>query len=218
MLDRFHRTSLFAGPLAVVLWIVGLVIYQGSTTNLSDKASDQQILAWVQGNTNKILLGGWLFALGCLCFIWFVVALRSYLLEAEAGPGTLSTIALAGGLAAAIFGLLQPGGDMALAINKNDVSPATAGALHHTSDMFFVGAELAAILLLAAVGILAFRTAILPKWWAALSLVVAVALVIGPIGWAALIFGLPIWTIGTTLILTLRRGTARRTAREPVTA
>ncbi len=218
MLDRFHRTSLFAGPLAVVLWIVGLVVYQGMTKNLADKASDQQILAWVQGNTNEVLLGGWLFAVGCLCFVWFVAALRGYLLEREAGPGTLSTIALSGGLAAAIFALLTPMGDMAIAIDKNDVSPATAGALHHSTDMFFVGAELAAILLVVATAAAAFRTAALPRWWAIFSVLLGVVLVIGPIGWAGLIFGVPIWTIGTTLILTLRRGPARRPAQEPVTA
>jgi hypothetical protein len=30
---------------------------------------------------------------------------------------------------------------------------------------------------------------------------IAIVLVIGPIGWAALIFGLPIWTLGTTWLL-----------------
>jgi hypothetical protein len=34
-------------------------------------------------------------------------------------------------------------------------------------------------------------------------LLIAIVLVIGPIGWAALIFGVPVWIIGTSLILLL---------------
>lgn len=218
MIDRFQRANALTGFAAVALWIVGLVVYQGLTSNLSDKASDQQTLTWVQGNANKILLGGWLVLLGWLCFVWFCATLRGYLLTAEGSTGTLSSIVLAGGLGAALFGMLMPLGDMSLAIDKNDVGPATAGALHHSTDMFFVGAELAAILLVVAAALVAFRTAALPKWWAIFSVLLAIVLVIGPIGWAGLLFGLPIWTVGTTLFMTLRRGPARRRAQEPVTA
>ena len=42
--------------------------------------------------------------------------------------------------------------------------------------------------------------------------VVAVVLVIGPIGWAALIFATPIWTLGTSFML------LRSNARRPVAA
>ena len=123
------------------------------------------------GEHDKILLGGWLYALALLCFIWFVVALRGYLLEADAAPGTLSTTALAGpGLAAAIFGMLQPGGDMALAINKNDVSPATAGAFTTRATCSSSAPSWPRSCCSPAVGIMAFRTAILPRWWGVLSL------------------------------------------------
>ena len=84
--------------------------------------------------------------------------------------------------------------------------------------MFFVGAELAAILLVVATAVLAFRTAALPRWWASFSILLGIVLVIGPIGWAGLIFGIPVWTIGTTLFLTLGRGPAHRRAQQPATA
>ncbi|HET7044408.1 MAG TPA: hypothetical protein VFI37_06120 [Gaiellaceae bacterium] len=213
MTNRLHRSMLLTGLLAVVLWIVGLVVHEGLADSLSESASDQQILAWVQGNTNYILTGGWLFMVGCLCFVWFLGALRARLLDAEGGAGTLATIAFAGGLATAIFGMLTQAGDLALAIDKDDVSAATAGALHHATDAFFVGAELSAILLTVATAVLALRSGVLPRWWAIFSLLLAVVLVIGPIGWAGLIFGVPIWTIGTSLQLALGGG---RRARTPV--
>jgi hypothetical protein len=96
-------------------------------------------------------------------------------------------------------------GPVAVAINKNDVSAATAGALTHIDDLFFVGTEMTLIALFAAAGVIAFRTGLLPKWWAILMWLVAVVLVIGPIGWAAVIFALPIWTLGTTVMLMRRR-------------
>jgi len=200
MTDRFDRWSLLAGPLAVALWILGLIVAEGLTDSLADGASDQQVLAWVQDNTNMLLTGGWIFMVGCLAFVWFWAALRARLLAAEGAPGTLSALAFGGGLATAIFAMLTQAPDIAAAINQDSISAATAGTLHNASDAFFVCAELAAIIPLVAVGLLALRTAVLPKWWAWFGLLVAVVLVIGPIGWAALIFGVPIWTLGTTVI------------------
>jgi hypothetical protein len=40
-----------------------------------------------------------------------------------------------------------------------------------------------------------------PKWWGTVGGIVAVVLAIGPIGWAALIFGLPVWTLVTSVLL-----------------
>ena len=84
-----------------------------------------------------------------------------------------------------------------------------AGAFHHLSDGFFVGAEIALVVVFLAGAVAALRTGVLPKWWAWLMVLVAIVLVIGPIGWAALIFGTPIWVLGTTAML-LRTPTARR--------
>ncbi len=79
-------------------------------------------------------------------------------------------------------------------------------------DAFFVGAELTAILLMLGAGMVALRTGVFPKAWAWFSFFLALVLVIGPIGWAALLFGLPIWILGTTFFLVRRRAT---TAAEP---
>jgi hypothetical protein len=209
MSHRFERRLALTGTLAVVLWIVGLVVAQGMSDSLSDKATDAQILAWAKSNTNTVLMGSWLFMVGCVVFIWFVDTIRTRLASVEE-TGTVATIAFGGGIATAILGMLVPAGDAVVAIDKNDISASSAGALHHLTDLFFVGAELAAIALLSGVAVAAFRTGVLPKWWAAFSALVAVVLVIGPIGWAALIFGLPIWTLGTSLLLA-RVPAARRT-------
>jgi hypothetical protein len=126
--------------------------------------------------------------------------------EAEGGRNTFTGIGFGGAVAVTVFGVGTAAGPLAVAINKNHVSAATAGALTHVDDLFFVGAELTLVALFAAAGVVAFHTGLLPKWWAALMWLVAVVLVIGPIGWAAMIFGLPIWTLVTTFMLMRRRG------------
>ena len=214
-MSRWQRYAPLSGVLAVALWIVGIIVVNHNSPG--DHATDQAILDYYKANENWVLLGGWLFMLGCVAFIWFAAVLRARLLEAEGTTaGTTTTIAFVGAVAAAIFGMLVPAPDIAAAINKNDISAATAGTLHHSTDAFFVCAELAAVLLFAGAAVLAFRTKVLPTWWAALMVLVAVVLVIGPIGWAGLIFGLPVWTLGTSVML-LRSNGARRTEAVPAT-
>jgi membrane protein YqaA with SNARE-associated domain len=208
--------TVWAAVASVVLWVIGLIVLTALPTNLSDdKASDEQILAWVRGNTNDILLGGWLFMIGCIVFIWFAGLVRARLVAAE-GDTTLATIGFAGAVATAIFGMANAAGDVDAAISKNDISASTAGTLHHLGDGFFVCAELALIVVLVSTAVVAFRTAVLPRWWAIVSIVIAVVLVIGPIGWAALIFGLPVWTLGTSVLLARTPRTV--THREPAPA
>ena len=104
----------------------------------------------------------------------------------------------------------MPGPEIAAAISADDISASTAAALSNLSDGFFVAAELAAVLLMLGTGMVALRSALLPKWWAWVSFLLAVVLVIGPIGWAGLIFGLPVWILVTTFFLVRRESAAPR--------
>jgi hypothetical protein len=201
MQGRLERLSLLAAPLAIALWIVGLVITNSFSDKIPAHATDEQLLTWVQGNANSILFGGWLFMIGCLALIWFAAILRSRLAEAEGGAGTFSNLAFAGAAVAAVFGMLTAAGDISSAINKDDVTATAVGTLHNSSDMFFVGAELSMILFFLGCAVVALRTRVLPKWWAIVAIVIAVVLVIGPIGWAALIFAMPLWLLGTSWLL-----------------
>jgi hypothetical protein len=217
MQARSERFTALTGALAVVLWIVGLVATNAMSDKIPHNPTDAQLLAWIQGNTNSVLMGGWLWMLGCVSFVWFAAVLRARLATAEGGTATYATLCFGGAVAAAAFGMLNMAGDVGAAIDKNDISAATAGTLHNSGDMFFVAAELAMILFFVGAAIVALRTGVLPKWWAYFAILIAVVLVIGPIGWAALIFGTPVWTLGTTWFLLRPQTQAQRSA-EPVTA
>jgi len=205
-----ERWSACAGPLAVALWILGLVVTNETSDKIPHHPTDAQLLAWVQGSTNSILAGGWLFMLGCVAFLWFAAVLRARLVAAEGGAATFATVAFAGAIAAAAFGMLNAAGDVGAAIDKNSISAATAGTLHNASNAFFVCAELALVPFFLATAVVALHARALPKWWSWLAILIAIVLVIGPIGWVAVIVGLPIWTLGTSWLLV--RGGGRTAA------
>lgn len=208
--DRFERFSALAGVLAVVLWIVGVAVIGGGHLGLPGgvpEESAEEVLTHFRENDDAVVSGGWLFMLGSLAFLWFVGILRAWLVRAEGGSGTFSAIAFAGGVATGVFALGIPAGGVVAALAIEQLEAPEAAALNAVEAAFFIGAELAAIVLLAASAAVALRTAALPRWWAAASLLLAVWLVIGPIGWLGLLAGLPAWTVVTSAMLV--RGVTR---------
>lgn len=217
MPTRFERISPVSGLLAVGFWIGGFVVAQVADSPPADSATDAQVLAWVHAHSDAITAGGWLFMIGCGCFIWFAGTLRSRLASAEGGTAALSTLVLAGGAAAGVLAMGMPAGDLSAAIAGNDLHAGSAGALHQLGTVFFVLAELTAAVLQAAAGFAILRTRALPRAWGYVSLALAVLLLVGPIGWLGLIVGMPLWTLVTTiLVLRPQRGNVpARTAAVP---
>jgi hypothetical protein len=215
MRQKPERWAAYSGVLAVVLWIVGILVQESGNTP-GEGAADAEFLTHIKDDSNTILTGGWIFMVGCLAFLVFAIVLRNRLAEAEGGSRLFTDIAFVGAVTVGAFGLLLPGPEIAGAISSTDISASTAAALSTLGDAFFVAAELSAILLMLGAGMVALRTALLPKWWAWFSFLLAVLLLIGPIGWAALIFGLPIWVLVTTFFLMRHEsGAPRPVALEP---
>ncbi len=197
MTDRWGRLAPLAGTLAVPFWIAGIAVISSSAKG----TKGPKILASYQHHSNGILLGGFLWSLGVLLFIWFLNTLRTHYAAAEGGTGRLANLAWSGGLIAAAVALLMPAGDTVGALNKNDIDASGASVLHHLTDGFFVGAEYLVAVLFFASAVMALRYAAFPKWLGWVTLVVGVVLLIGPIGWAAFIFGVPVWTLIVSVIL-----------------
>jgi hypothetical protein len=196
---------------AVALWVVSVVT--GSSGAPDEKASEEEYLAHIQGNADTIILGGALFMLGCLAFLWFAVVLRQRLAAAEGGAGMFSDFAFVGAALVGAFMMLSPGPEMAAAIaaEEQEVSASAAAARRMLPEAFLVAAAFSAMLLMLGGGVVALRVRVLPKAWAWSSFLLAALLVIPPVGWAALLAGLPVWVIVTTVLL-LRRDEPPRTA------
>jgi hypothetical protein len=193
----WERYAPLAGVLAVIGWVLGLIV----TGDISSKDKGIELLAYYRAHDGRILAGMVIWAIGTALFVWFLGSLRSRLLAAEGGDGRLSTLAFAGGLATAICLILQIGPDAAAALSKDDIGPSAARAIHSISDVFFIGAEYMLPVLLVATALLTLRTRVFPTWFAWISLLVALVLLIAPIGWAALVFAFPIWVLITTYLV-----------------
>ena len=204
MSDRIERVSALSGVLAALLWVGGVAMTGGGHVGLPGGIPEEgadEVLAHFQGNADGVVSGGWLFMLGSLAFLWFVGILRARLLRAEGGAETFASIAFAGGVATGTFALGIPTGGVVAALGVGHLGESEAAALNALEATFFIGAELSAILMLASSATVALRTAVLPRWWAGMSILLAVWLAIGPIGWIGLLSGVPLWTITTSVIL-----------------
>ena len=210
MISKWERWAPLAGVLAVPFWVAGVIFVSAKAKG----SKGPEILASYQQHSDGILVGALLWSIGVLLFIWFLGSLRSLLLAAEGSDGRLANLAYGGGLVASAIALLIPAVDEVGALNKNDIDASGASVLHHFSDAFFVATEYALPILFFATAIVALRYAALPKWLGWLSVLIGVVLLIGPIGWAALIFATPIWTLIVSILL-WRRAEAPSPAREP---
>jgi hypothetical protein len=191
------RYAPLTGLGAVVLWIVGIVVSETGNPP-GDKASGAEIAASFDRDSTRILIAATLFGLGSAAFIWFLGSLTARL-RATVGDGRLASIVFAAGTAAATMWacVVAPSAAGALAFeNRNrDLSPAAAEALEVLGDGFFLVAEFLAVAFMGAAALAILRGRAFPAWFGWVTALIAVVLIVGPIGWAALILGVPLWTI-----------------------
>jgi len=199
----WERLAALGGVVAVALWVIGVLI-QESSDMPGDEPTGEEMLSWYVNDDQTILAAGFVFMLGALFFFIFNGALRVRLFEAEGAAGFLTAIAYGAGVAVGILLLMLPAPDMAGALSKDELTGDAALAVNTLGDMFFLGAELSAALFLVAAGLLFIQTRVLPAWLGWVSLLVALWLLIPPIGWAGLLLGLPLWTILVSVLLWLR--------------
>lgn len=202
--DRLERFSTYAGLLAVLLWVVAVAMSWGEHIGLPGglpEESAEEVQGYFSDNEGRVMAGSLLFMLGSLSFLWFVCALRSRLTEPGGRTDTLATIALGGGIATASFILAMPIGGLVATLQIDNIEASTAEALNAVEAVFFIGAELAAIVFLVATAAVWRRTRAVASWWAWTTIALAVWLALLPIGWVGLLVGLPLWTIVTSLML-----------------
>jgi hypothetical protein len=202
--DRLERLSALAGVLAVVLWGAGVAITGGDHIALPGGLPEEgagETLAYFRENESSVVAASALFMVGSLSFLWFVGILRTRLFGAEGGAATFTAIAFAGGVATAIFALGMPTGGLVASLNADEIGASTAEALNAVETAFLLAAELSAIVMLVAAAVVSLQTGAFRRWWAVASLLLAVWLLILPIGWAGLLLGLPVWTVVTSVLL-----------------
>lgn len=221
-LRAWERFAPLAGMLTVVLWVAGVLVLEGGAGQPNDRATGAQLASYFEENRTALLIGVFVFMLGCAFFIWFLGVLRNWIHEAEGGLGRLPATVFGLGvlLAAMMIAFVAPQASGALAAeDERPLSGTAAEALWYTGDGFFVGAVAALAVFFLATALALLRTGALPTWLAWATVVLGVAALIAPIGWAVLLFALPVWVLVTSVLLFMRAGRAAPAGapRAPVT-
>jgi MFS family permease len=203
MEDR--RVTPLAGLISVVLFVVSVFI-QESGDSPDDNASGAQIAAYFADNLERLAIAAIAWGLAVIALIWFLDGLRTHVLPAS---GQLARLTYGFGFGTALFALASAMPDVAGALASDNLdrnlTPGAAEVFNNLGDGFFIAAELMLGGFFLAVGLASVRARALPVWVGWISLVLAVVAVILPIGWAVLVFGLPLWVLLVSALLWLRR-------------
>ena len=212
-----ERLAPLTGVAVLILGLAGLVVWEGVADRPEFDQPPGVMLDYFQEG-NAVILGGFLMMLAAVFFVWFAGYLRGVLQAAEGGTGRLGALAFAGGVAAAVFMLAMPAANLTGAVYADQLGLETARTFFLFGNVFLYPAAMAAAVLVAATGVAALRTGALPAWLGWLSLVLALWLLIPPVGsgagtpenpaaWTGLaaLPAVPIWTALTAALL-MRRG------------
>src|SRR5262245_40742988 len=179
--SRFERWAPVAGIAFVVLMVVGSMLV-GDIPN--PDASRADVVAYLADGDRQMhnLVGAYLWVIGALAFLWFLIRLRNDLRRAEGGSGTLSNLAFGAGVAfAAVWTVSAATFDaVAYAVSLRD-APVTDTDLVRVLpplgrlELLFGGGFFGLVVLVATAAVV-LRTAFLPRWLGGLGIVAAIAL------------------------------------------
>lgn len=199
------RVGALAGLAFAFLFFMGTAML-----DIPHGVSDQKLVAWWADSGHQLttVLSMYSFVLAGLCFLGFLVQLRSRLLAAEGGPGVLTTLVVASGVVfvAMLFVAAASRGVIGFAIKSpvGDESLPGPDTLRYLPQTGYAalgaGGLLAAAVAMATTSWLIVRTAVFGRWlaWigaaAALLIVVASAALSGVIAIPAML----VWALATS--------------------
>src|SRR5262245_8491115 len=216
--SRFERWAPVAGIAFVVLMVVGSMLVGNVPNPDASRAEVADYLADTDRQMNNIV-GAYLWVIGAIAFLWFLIRLRNDLRRAEGGTGALSNLAFGAGVAFAAVWTVAAAtfASVAYAVTLRD-APLTDSDLVRVLpplgrlELLFGGGFFGLVVLLATAAVI-LRTAGLPRWLGWLGIVAAIALLFDVL--YLTIF--PFWgwvLIASVVMLVRRQGTATSSGRE----
>jgi hypothetical protein len=174
------RWAAASGYVVVLFGIAGAAFERGGPPL---NAPIDQTMAFFSTYRNELLSQSLMFVLSAGAYLWFFGVLRTFLLQAEGGPGMLSTIAFGAGIVNAGIQMVFQGLQVALAVASHHPVEPTVAALF--SDAMFALSVIAYVplaVMLAAVAMVSLRDHAFPVWLGTLSAFAAVAHALMSIG------------------------------------
>ena len=174
-------------------------------------ASDQKLVAWWSdsGHQTATVVSMYLFILAGLCFLVFLMKLRSRLLAAEGGTGELTSLVVASG--AVFVALLCRRRRVARTDRIRDqgqqrIAPGSRHApLHPQTGYAALGAGglLAAAVAMATTSLLIVRTAVFGRWLAWVGVAAAILVVVANVALAGMLAipAMLVWALATSVAM-----------------
>jgi hypothetical protein len=205
----WERWGAALGVLASVVMAAGFVL---AANGPGSSDSDTKITTWYTSSSHQYTqtIGFLGFAIGVLCLIGFLTALRQRTAAAEGTPGVMSQLAFGAGIVSAglftmALGLFAVPAFLAIDTSASDIAPAAYRMIYTAAVVSWVAATMIGALTVSATAAVAFRTSFLPRWFAWLSAVVGIVQLLGFFFIPGFIF----WAwILIVAILLVRRGAA----------
>ena len=200
---------------AVLLLVGGFL--PGSPKKWNASAADIQ--SYLQGKHKEILIGGILFGLGYVLFLWFLASFAG--MFREAGQGRLATIVYGAGVATITLGAIGDGLMVGMAKATYGADAHTMQTIYGMSNFLYTRLLWTAAALALAAWLATKRSKALPDWYAWLTLLAAALFVLGGValknnGFFTITGGmgfisflaLIVWIALSSLLLVMRTGSA----------
>lgn len=200
------KLAAVAGIASAVLFLVGTAVL-----NVPTKATDSELVQWWSINSHQLdaLASMVSFTVAGLLFLVFLAHLRTRLLTAEGGAGTLTTIVFSAGLlfVGTLFVAATARGVISFAVKSPAGDQPLPGVdlLRYLPQVSYVVLGfcglLCAALAIAVTSLLAFRTRVFGRFIAWLGIVCAAGLVVANIGLIGIgaVPAMLLWTIATSV-------------------
>jgi hypothetical protein len=181
MSTRFEKALPLAG-IAAGISMGAATFLQGDAPRLDGDGSASSFVSWYADNQGAVF--GSAIATGLLgvLLLFYVTGLRARLRSGEGGEGTYSAAAYAGGIATAVALAAWAGYGAALGDAAKAGHEEAALALGYLGDMAWLPWVVGTSVLMVSTGLGGLRSAVLPKWFSVISLVLGVAALLGPVG------------------------------------
>jgi hypothetical protein len=211
MTSRSSRLGAGAGLLFVAAYILILAV---SGDNPDDTDSDRTIVSWYSSHSHRVreLVVFFIALAGAFAFVWFVAHLRSLIREAG-GDSRLATVALVSGTTfVALFAVMAmlftaPAFVGIDAGHRFVLDPNTFRLVNGLGALAFMASFILLAPLPFAIGAVAWRTRLLPRWLAVSSYVAGIASLASAVWFPA--FLVILWIALLSGYLAFRPGGAR---------
>jgi len=163
----------------------------------------QKVVSFYESHRGGQHASTFLIAYSLVFGLFFAAALRSYLRGRSGGDGLLG-LGVSGMTVLAVGGATLVGINFAATDVPGKISPTAEQALNVLQNDVFFALVIGAGVFLIGNGLAIVKSVALPRWlgWAAILFgIVAVT----PIGWIALIFALPVWSVIVSVLMFVRQ-------------